>query len=194
MKEILAEIQSGDFAREWIAENRAGQENFKRMRDEQAGHQVEIDRPRAARADGLDRHRVPGVAAGRIFGRRRDWRQRVEYDHREAAAESPRAWACHPATVEEAMTQTVLKIPEELKPVDGRFGSGPSRVRRRAARAPRRPGRRADGNLAPPAAGQAAGRAGSCRTRGAVRRSPTATRWRWATAGQPRSGTRRPVV
>jgi ketol-acid reductoisomerase len=42
MKQILKEIQSGDFAREWIAENRAGQENFKRMREEQAGHQVEI--------------------------------------------------------------------------------------------------------------------------------------------------------
>jgi ketol-acid reductoisomerase len=42
MKKILAEIQSGDFAREWIAENRAGQENFKRMREEQAGHQVEV--------------------------------------------------------------------------------------------------------------------------------------------------------
>ncbi len=42
MKQVLAEIQSGDFAREWIAENRAGQENFKRMREEQAGHQVEI--------------------------------------------------------------------------------------------------------------------------------------------------------
>jgi ketol-acid reductoisomerase len=41
MKKILAEIQSGDFAREWIAENRAGQENFKRMRAEQAGTQVE---------------------------------------------------------------------------------------------------------------------------------------------------------
>ena len=41
MKQILAEIQSGDFAREWIAENRAGQENFKRMRDEQARSQVE---------------------------------------------------------------------------------------------------------------------------------------------------------
>ncbi|MDQ6605691.1 MAG: ketol-acid reductoisomerase [Actinomycetota bacterium] len=41
MKQLLSEIQSGDFAREWIAENRAGQENFKRMRDEQAGHQVE---------------------------------------------------------------------------------------------------------------------------------------------------------
>jgi ketol-acid reductoisomerase len=42
MKKTLADIQSGDFAREWIAENRAGQENFKRMREEQAGHQVEI--------------------------------------------------------------------------------------------------------------------------------------------------------
>jgi len=41
MKQILAEIQSGDFAREWIAENRAGQENFKRMRAEQAASQVE---------------------------------------------------------------------------------------------------------------------------------------------------------
>ncbi len=41
MKKILAEIQSGDFAREWIAENRAGQENFLRMRAEQADTQVE---------------------------------------------------------------------------------------------------------------------------------------------------------
>ena len=41
MKEILGEIQSGAFAREWIAENRAGQENFKRMRTEQAGHRIE---------------------------------------------------------------------------------------------------------------------------------------------------------
>jgi ketol-acid reductoisomerase len=41
MKDILGEIQSGKFAREWIAENRAGQENFKRMRAEQADTQVE---------------------------------------------------------------------------------------------------------------------------------------------------------
>ncbi len=41
MKQLLGEIQNGDFAREWIAENRAGQENFKRMREEQADHQVE---------------------------------------------------------------------------------------------------------------------------------------------------------
>ncbi|HEY3970958.1 MAG TPA: ketol-acid reductoisomerase [Solirubrobacteraceae bacterium] len=41
MRQILKEIQDGDFAREWIAENRAGQENFKRMRAEQADSQVE---------------------------------------------------------------------------------------------------------------------------------------------------------
>src|ERR1700759_391371 len=41
MKEVLGEIQSGQFAREWIAENRAGQENFKRMREEQKNTQIE---------------------------------------------------------------------------------------------------------------------------------------------------------
>jgi ketol-acid reductoisomerase len=41
MKQILDEIQSGEFAREWIAENRAGQENFLRMRAEQADTQIE---------------------------------------------------------------------------------------------------------------------------------------------------------
>jgi ketol-acid reductoisomerase len=41
MKQILGEIQSGEFAKEWIAENRAGQENFQRMREEQKHHQVE---------------------------------------------------------------------------------------------------------------------------------------------------------
>ena len=34
MKQVLADIQSGAFAREWIAENRAGQENFQRLRRE----------------------------------------------------------------------------------------------------------------------------------------------------------------
>src|SRR5215212_2484082 len=41
MKQILSEIQSGEFAKEWIAENQAGQENFQRMREEQKHHQVE---------------------------------------------------------------------------------------------------------------------------------------------------------
>jgi ketol-acid reductoisomerase len=41
MKQVLADIQSGEFAREWIAENRAGAENFSRLRDEAAGHEIE---------------------------------------------------------------------------------------------------------------------------------------------------------
>jgi ketol-acid reductoisomerase len=41
MRKILADIQSGEFAKEWIAENRAGGESFQRMRDEAAGHQIE---------------------------------------------------------------------------------------------------------------------------------------------------------
>jgi len=55
MKKILADIQSGDFAREWIAENRAGQENFRRMREEQARHQVEVvGRELRAQMDWID--------------------------------------------------------------------------------------------------------------------------------------------
>jgi len=41
MRKVLADIQSGDFAREWIAENRAGAESFQRMREEATGHQIE---------------------------------------------------------------------------------------------------------------------------------------------------------
>jgi ketol-acid reductoisomerase len=55
MREILGEIQSGAFAREWIAENRAGQENFNRMRAEQAGHQVEtVGKELRAQMDWID--------------------------------------------------------------------------------------------------------------------------------------------
>jgi ketol-acid reductoisomerase len=55
MKRLLAEIQSGEFAREWIAENRAGQENFKRLREEQAGHQVEtVGKELRAQMDWID--------------------------------------------------------------------------------------------------------------------------------------------
>jgi ketol-acid reductoisomerase len=41
MRAILRDVQSGEFAREWIAENRAGQENFLRMREEGKGHAIE---------------------------------------------------------------------------------------------------------------------------------------------------------
>jgi len=42
MKQILSEIQNGEFAKEFIAENRAGNENFDRMRQEGKDHKVEI--------------------------------------------------------------------------------------------------------------------------------------------------------
>jgi ketol-acid reductoisomerase len=41
MRKVLVDVQSGDFAREWIAENRAGAENFQRLREEAAGHEIE---------------------------------------------------------------------------------------------------------------------------------------------------------
>jgi ketol-acid reductoisomerase len=41
MKKVLEDIQSGEFAREWIAENRAGGENLSRMREEGAAHPIE---------------------------------------------------------------------------------------------------------------------------------------------------------
>ena len=41
MKRILAEIQSGQFAKEWIAENRAGRHKFLATRDEQTNQLIE---------------------------------------------------------------------------------------------------------------------------------------------------------
>jgi ketol-acid reductoisomerase len=43
MREVLADIQSGEFAREWIAENRAGKENFQRLREGQRAHGIETE-------------------------------------------------------------------------------------------------------------------------------------------------------
>ncbi|MFM9076818.1 MAG: ketol-acid reductoisomerase [Solirubrobacterales bacterium] len=41
MKQILADIMSGEFATEWIAENQAGGENFQRLREEGKEHEIE---------------------------------------------------------------------------------------------------------------------------------------------------------
>src|SRR5947207_7899345 len=41
MKQILSEIQSGTFAKQWIAENEAGRTNFKKMREDEANHPIE---------------------------------------------------------------------------------------------------------------------------------------------------------
>ncbi len=105
MKRILGEIQDGTFAREWIAENRAGQENFKRMRAEQADTQVER-RQGATQPYGLDPDGVlvrPSRSAGgeravhmcsprrslRFSGQIATGVSRIEY-HREAAVISRR--------------------------------------------------------------------------------------------------------
>ncbi len=102
MRQILEEIQSGDFAREWIAENRAGQENFKRMRAEQADTQVEHVGRGAALAHGLDqagllsgrsaRHGArlssPGTARRRTSLRTR-YERALEQFHRSLAHQAP---------------------------------------------------------------------------------------------------------
>jgi ketol-acid reductoisomerase len=41
MKQVLTEIQDGSFAAAWIAENEAGQPNFKKMRERGRDHQIE---------------------------------------------------------------------------------------------------------------------------------------------------------
>ena len=41
MRRILDEIQSGEFAKEWIAENEAGRPNFDRLREESRKHPIE---------------------------------------------------------------------------------------------------------------------------------------------------------
>ncbi len=42
MRRILGEIQSGGFAREWLAENRAGRPAFERMRQADRDHPIEV--------------------------------------------------------------------------------------------------------------------------------------------------------
>ena len=42
MKGILADIQSGKFADEWIAEHRSGSPNFNALREAAKGHQSEV--------------------------------------------------------------------------------------------------------------------------------------------------------
>jgi ketol-acid reductoisomerase len=41
MRRILGEIQSGEFAREWVAEDDAGRPNFQKWRDQGAHHPIE---------------------------------------------------------------------------------------------------------------------------------------------------------
>jgi ketol-acid reductoisomerase len=62
MKRILSEIQSGQFAKEWIDENRSGRKNFLRMREE-AKHQPveEVGRELRAMMPWLKKTKEAGV-------------------------------------------------------------------------------------------------------------------------------------
>ena len=42
MKEVLNDVESGKFANEWINEHKSGLVNFKKLREEQDSHQIEI--------------------------------------------------------------------------------------------------------------------------------------------------------
>jgi ketol-acid reductoisomerase len=58
MRKILGEIRSGDFAKEWIAENENGRPNFSRMREDAAKHPIEEVGARL-------RSMMPWIAAGK---------------------------------------------------------------------------------------------------------------------------------
>ena len=58
MKKILGEIQSGEFAKEWIAENENGRPNFNKMRAQAAEHPIE-------KVGAQLRAMMPWIAAGK---------------------------------------------------------------------------------------------------------------------------------
>jgi ketol-acid reductoisomerase len=65
MKRILADIQEGRFARDWVLENRAGQVSFKAMRRRQAEHEVEQVGERL-------RAMMPWIGTGRLVDKSRN--------------------------------------------------------------------------------------------------------------------------
>ena len=65
MKKILAEIQSGEFARQWIEENKTGRKNFLAMREAARNQPDRRGGPRAARDDDVpEEEEGSGRAAG----------------------------------------------------------------------------------------------------------------------------------
>ncbi len=130
--------------------------------------------------------------------RRRDWRTRWSSPPGSDEHLAARLGILRSSTLREEAhdapqaQDTQLEIPAELKPADGRFGCGPSKVRPEALERLAGDGSGADGNLPPPEARQGArgrGALGPCRAVLVARR---ATRLRSATAARPPSGTRPP--
>jgi ketol-acid reductoisomerase len=42
MKQLLKEIQQGEFAKQWIAENENGLPNFRKLREQDRHHPIEV--------------------------------------------------------------------------------------------------------------------------------------------------------
>jgi ketol-acid reductoisomerase len=59
MKGILAEVQSGAFAQEWMKESRNGRQRFKELTEQTKEHQIE-------RVGAQLRGMMPWLAAGRL--------------------------------------------------------------------------------------------------------------------------------
>ena len=71
MRQILADIQQGRFAEEWIAESKAGRPNFLRLEKEGQRHPIEVVGRGAAGHDALDlRRQDPGAGRLRRAGHR----------------------------------------------------------------------------------------------------------------------------
>jgi ketol-acid reductoisomerase len=65
MKKILSEIQSGEFAKQWMAENKAGRQKFLQMRAEQAEQPIEnVGRELRKMMTFLKRNKEIGVPTG----------------------------------------------------------------------------------------------------------------------------------
>jgi len=65
MRAILAEIQKGQFTRDWMLENKVGQTSFKTMRDQQAQHPIE-------KIGKTLRAMMPWIEENRLVNRHRD--------------------------------------------------------------------------------------------------------------------------
>src|SRR5437667_3327482 len=94
MKQILADIQSGKFADEWITEYRCGLPHFRELRKEAAKHPVEEV---GAKLRGL----IPWLASDRLFDRSRNyefrWRSRARAGPSSAPPPACSAWSARSA-------------------------------------------------------------------------------------------------
>ncbi len=82
MRKILGEIQSGQFAREWILENKAGRPGFLATKRRERQHPVEQVGGEAAEADDLDR--LEGGLIGAAGGLAARAEEKAEYRKQKA--------------------------------------------------------------------------------------------------------------